>query len=230
MGIAIRRDLTALSTILRSCVGWGWLESNPARDFDRSHIKERRDPIRLPTDENVTQLLAICPPPFAACIKVLAATGMRQEEAVSLEWSQVDLKRCEILLTRTKSSRARIIPLYDPLCSDAVSTLSYTAPHYRSPYVFWHADGQRYQNFSSLFSRRVRAVGLRFRAHDLRHKFAVDYLRATGDIYRLSKILGHASVKTTEIYLQFVDLDRTQNRTQGDGLALIHRLAYANMG
>ena len=47
----------------------------------------------------------------------------------------------------------------------------------------------------------------RFRAHDLRHKFAVDYLRAGGDIYRLGRILGHASVKTTEIYLDFVDLD-----------------------
>jgi len=43
-----------------------------------------------------------------------------------------------------------------------------------------------------------------FRYHDLRQKFAIDYLKAGGDIYRLSRILGHSSVKTTEIYLGYV--------------------------
>ncbi len=40
-----------------------------------------------------------------------------------------------------------------------------------------------------------------FRFHDLRHWYAVDYLRRGGNIYDLAAILGHSSVKTTEIYL-----------------------------
>lgn len=40
----LRRDLTALSSLLHACVGWGWRDDNPARTWDRSHIKERRDP------------------------------------------------------------------------------------------------------------------------------------------------------------------------------------------
>jgi hypothetical protein len=45
-----RRDLTAVSQVLRAAVSWGWIETNPARDFDRGVIRERRDPIRLPTE------------------------------------------------------------------------------------------------------------------------------------------------------------------------------------
>jgi integrase/recombinase XerD len=44
----------------------------------------------------------------------------------------------------------------------------------------------------------------RFRFHDLRHWYAVDYLRQGGSIYHLQGILGHRSIKTTEIYLDFL--------------------------
>ena len=40
--------------------------------------------------------------------------------------------------------------------------------------------------------------------HDLRHKFAVDYLRKGGSIYQLQQYLGHASIRTTEGYLAYV--------------------------
>ncbi|MEE9141003.1 MAG: site-specific integrase [Alphaproteobacteria bacterium] len=44
----------------------------------------------------------------------------------------------------------------------------------------------------------------RFFLRDLRHWFAVDYLRRGGSIYDLKGILGHSSIKTTEIYLHFL--------------------------
>ena len=43
-----------------------------------------------------------------------------------------------------------------------------------------------------------------FRFHDLRHRRAVDWLKAARSIYDLQQRLGHASVKTTEIYLKFL--------------------------
>jgi hypothetical protein len=49
----IRRDLTALSRLLSSCMAWGWLQRNQARLFDRSIIRERRDPISPPADDDV---------------------------------------------------------------------------------------------------------------------------------------------------------------------------------
>jgi integrase/recombinase XerD len=44
----------------------------------------------------------------------------------------------------------------------------------------------------------------RFRIHDLSHRFAVWWFKYSGNIYLLSKHLGHTSVTTTEIYLDFL--------------------------
>jgi site-specific recombinase XerD len=41
-----------------------------------------------------------------------------------------------------------------------------------------------------------------FSAHDLRHLYAVTEYRKDRDIYRVSKLLGHASIQVTELYLR----------------------------
>ena len=41
-----------------------------------------------------------------------------------------------------------------------------------------------------------------FRFHDLRHRHAVDWLKAGRNIYDLQKGLGHSSIKTTEYHLE----------------------------
>lgn len=196
----IRRDLTAVSVILRACRTWGWADSNPALDFDRGIVRERRDPIRPPSDDDVKKMVARCPGNFAKCVLFLRYTGMRQQEAVMLEWPQVDLKRKAAQLLDTKTSRARAVPLN----RQALGTLAGTSRHNRSDFVFWHDEGLPYRNFASRFAALAVLAGVAFRCHDLRHKFAIEYLRAKGDIYKLSRILGHASVKTTEIYLGYV--------------------------
>jgi len=45
----------------------------------------------------------------------------------------------------------------------------------------------------------------------LRHVFAVNYLRAGGSIYDLQQVLGHSSVKVTEMYLAFLTPEEAQN-------------------
>jgi len=44
--------------------------------------------------------------------------------------------------------------------------------------------------------------------HTFRHVLAVNYVRAGGDIYRLSRILGHSSVTTTQTYLRSMGIER----------------------
>ena len=55
----------------------------------------------------------------------------------------------------------------------------------------------------------------RFRFHDLRHLHAVEYLKVGGSLYDLSKRLGHTSVKTTEIYLDFLTADEAAKAKAG---------------
>lgn len=45
-------------------------------------------------------------------------------------------------------------------------------------------------------------AGVRVSAHTFRHTFAVNYLMQGGDMYSLSRLLGHASVSTTQRYVR----------------------------
>lgn len=49
-----------------------------------------------------------------------------------------------------------------------------------------------------------RKIGVSWTTHDLGHLYAVEFLRGGGSIYDLQQILGHASIKTTKIYLDFL--------------------------
>lgn len=199
----IRRDITALSTMLSCAAGWGWTEENAAKAYDRSLIKERRDPINPPTDEEVNEFVRKIADlrGLAQLVKFLEQTGMREEEGASLEWPQVSKERREVQLLKTKTNRPRVVPLSDA----AWGTLEGTPRHPESKYVFWHHEGERYRNIASRLLELKKRHGATFRVHDLRHKFAIEWLRANPDkIYTLQKILGHASVKTTEMYLDYI--------------------------
>ena len=208
-----RRDITAISAVLRWCVVHNWREDNPARAFDRSIIRERRDPIVLPEDAAISAVIASAPGNFARMIQFAQYTGMRQEEIASLEHSDIDPRRRAVQLTRTKTSRPRSVPLDDR----ALGTLAGTPQRLGSAVVFWHGAGDRYLNVASRFAAIVRKAGVRrFRFHDLRHWFAVDYLRRGGSIYQLQQILGHSSIKTTVIYLAYLTPDE-QNVAKAKG-------------
>lgn len=199
----IRRDLTALSTMFTCAIGWGWTEDNPAKAFDRSIIRERRSAIKPPSGESVEAFAmkaSEVSKNWGPLIRFLVQTGMREEEATSLEWPEVDQTNRIVQLHETKTSRPRAIKLSDA----AWGTLRGTERHGRGSYVFWHGEGERFLNVASRLAYLKTKHGFRFRIHDLRHKFAIDYLRAGGDIYALKDILGHTSVKTTEIYLGYV--------------------------
>lgn len=43
--------------------------------------------------------------------------------------------------------------------------------------------------------------------HQFRHSFAVNWLRSGGDVFLLSKMLGHARIQTTMEYLKIVPVD-----------------------
>lgn len=221
----VRRDLTALSTILRCCCAWGWRDDNPAKAFDRDIIRERRDPILLPSDGTILAVILRAPPMMGRLLLSLLQTGARLEEMGGLERRQMVLPRKQLAIEKAKGGRSRLITIPDA----TVATLAGTPPgtisgtdKRPSPWVFWHEDEDgaavRYVSLSSNLRKLIGAAlnppppkGEEpppafpvFRVHDLRHRFAVDWLRDGGDIYALSKHLGHTSVKTTEIYLAYL--------------------------
>lgn len=207
----IKRDLTAVASVIRFCCAKGWQNENPAHAYDRSVIRERRDPIVLPNLEDIDAIVEAATGNMKGIIRLAQYTGMRQGEVVNLTWSQV--RGGVIDLSKTKTDKPRTIPLND----SARGTLKGTERHKESDVVFWVGKGTTYQNLASGFRHLIREavkekrVKRAFRFHDLRHLFAVDYLRnGTGTIYTLQKLLGHSSIKTTELYLNFLTPDEQE--------------------
>lgn len=202
----IRRDLTALSRLLACCVAWGIRPDNPLKVYDRSMLRERRDPIEPPDPADVAKVIAAAPPAMARVLTLLDQTGMREQEAVTLEGQDIDRLRNQIRLVRTKTNRPRIINLVTP-GGDATAILA-SAPELGP--VFPSSTGRAYQNFATHAAKVIARVCdgdprmRRFRVHDLRHGFAIRALQAGMSIYSLSRHLGHTSVKTTEIYLAYL--------------------------
>lgn len=227
----IRRDLTVLSSICRYAAQQGWLERNPVPDYDRSMISEKRDPIILPLHPDIDFTLDRSSGTLGKLCRFLLCTGMRRDEAVYLRRQQIDFGACQAVLHDTKSRVARTITLEAP----AMKIINALPVSLTSPFVFRSARGTPYKNASSQFGELSRSAqksaqetGLefrRFRLHDLRHRFAVDYLKNGGNIYDLQRILGHSSIITTELYLAFLTVDEQQTamRTPAQNPAHIHR-------
>jgi integrase/recombinase XerD len=76
-------------------------------------------------------------------------------------------------------------------------------------------DGRQWSRRNAYrdLTRLCRSLGIttaRVNPHAFRHCFAVTYVRNGGDIYRLSRILGHTSISTTQLYLRSMGLEHLQ--------------------
>lgn len=68
-------------------------------------------------------------------------------------------------------------------------------------FIFSKPDGSRMTSNKTAFGPALSRAWIKnFRFHDLRHTYARDMVSAGVDIFTISKLLGHANVKTTMIY------------------------------
>jgi len=200
----INRELTVLKKMLALAIDWEFaIEKNPvkrARYF--SEEKYRRDRILSYEEENALfQEAATHLKPILVCA---LRTGMRCAEILGLKWENVDLKKREITIKAeaSKSGKARIIPINNTLLYE-LEKLNRA----RSPFVFLYDDPKtgksrpiKYvQHSFTAACKRADVKGLRF--HDLRHTVASRLVSKGADPVTVKNLLGHAHLKTTEIYI-----------------------------
>jgi integrase/recombinase XerD len=189
----------------------GWLAENPCRGIDALPVLDKSfEWIR--TTEDITRLLAHCPLRIRPIVALLVGTGMRVNEALYLQWQDIDLEHRLIHVQRgrrgpPKSGHMRHVPIFDSALS-VLRELKLQRGENVAGLLFpgtkRNTDGSP-KPLSRLtvrdpFKRACVRAGLpeRLRIHDMRHTFAGLYLVDGGDIFRLSKILGHSSVQITQ--------------------------------
>lgn len=128
-----RRDFTAVAAVLSAASTWGWLDANPAQTFDLKVVRERRDPVVLPEHHEIQKLIDNCPSDMLSrMVKVLWLTGMRLNEASTIEWKEVSISRNAIQLNKTKTDSPRAVPL----STEVVGTISGTPRFLKCGWIF----------------------------------------------------------------------------------------------
>jgi len=57
-------------------------------------------------------------------------------------------------------------------------------------------------------------TGVRVSCHTFRHTFACLFLLQGGDLYKLSRLLGHTSVRVTEIYVRSISAQQARRTSE----------------
>lgn len=203
---------------------WDRIDRNP---FARCRYKgsERRPAIPDPVLERI---IAAATPPFAVALKFLRLTGCRVGELVAAKWGDVDLDvgawRIENHKTRRKTGKPKVVGLSAgaesllrtialagtaDTCAGPVLDAGVVSPQLMSAdaRVFlnghgrpWTTSALRGHWMRVTHKLHVTGVGL----HSIRHTAATAMIRGGAPIKLVAQQLGHASVKTTEMF--YVDV------------------------
>ena len=198
----------------------------------------QRKPPYIYSDEEIERLVGTArklPSPkglrgstYATLFGLIAVTGIRISEAVSLDEQDVNLEESVLSVRKSKFGKSRIVPVHVST-RDALSNYAQNRdrvlPRLQSDAFFVSDRGTRITHWAArdnfaVVSRQIgirkkikgKRVGCGPRLHDMRHRFAartlVDWYRAginiEHEIHKLSTYLGHAHVNDTYWYLEAV--------------------------
>lgn len=139
-------------------------------------------------------------------LEMLYATGCRVGELVSIKVSDIDFGRRNILITG-KGNKERYLT-YGEYCEEALNRYlrdGYLALNKnKSDYLFLNNNGGvlTERGVRYILDRIIKQTGINknISPHMIRHSFATHLLNEGCDLTTVQKLLGHESIKATQIY------------------------------
>ncbi len=203
------------------------------RNFGLFNILRAKNESRLPTvlsREEVRALLGCVRTAHnRAFLSTVYACGLRLQEALHLEVSDIDSGRMMLHVHRGKGAKDRLVPLPQ-------STLATLRAHWRThrhPRLLFPALGRSGQaaagattpmaisSVQGALRRAKHQARIAKRAvsiHTLRHAYATHLLEEGVNLRVIQRHMGHASLESTMVYLHLT------HKGQEDAYALIDRL------
>lgn len=131
-------------------------------------------------------------------VPMLLLTGARRGEVFKARWEDFNIEQRIWRIPTSKSGKARHVPM-----SDGVIALLDSLPrHGDCEWVFPNPKTKKpYMSIYHSWNTARKSVGLSdVRCHDCRHAFASFLINNGRSLYEVQKILGHASITTTQRY------------------------------
>jgi integrase/recombinase XerD len=229
-----RDHLIALDDFFKWLLAREKLLVNPMAD---SREAEGRRPVRLVralTAEEMMKIIQACIPTTAlglrdrAVLELLYSTGIRKRELVNLTIGDFRLESHELLIVNGKGGKDRVVPVGEWACyfTEAyvknVRPWQVCSPTEKALFV-QHRNGRRLspRAVGDIVERATAksGVGRRVSPHTFRHAMATHMLRNHADLRHIQAILGHTSLRSTQIYthVDIEDLKEVLRRSHPHG-------------
>ncbi|CRH20175.1 Integrase/recombinase [Carnobacterium maltaromaticum] len=153
---------------------------------------------------------------------ILVDTGLRINEIMNLKEKHINEK--EIFVENAKGKKDRLVHCSPLIYKEYLKYKRVSKNFFEyneinmDEFVFLTKEGKQYNYI--LAERAILKIGnqcqirkaIRVSPHSFRHYFAQKLIRNGTDIYTIQKLLGHASIKTTEIYLRSLSIEGELSR------------------
>lgn len=203
----INNYLRNMNAFFNWCIEEEFLRKNPIKRSD--FIKTKRKEVEFIDDEDFKMLLdCLQRDKFFeyrdwVIIQLLIDTGMRCGECLLIKMEDIDFRKNAILLPaeNTKGKKDRYVFFSAQMEKTIKRWITYKDRYRESDYLFCTNQGKALQvnNLEANIRKYAARVGLKnVHPHMFRNNFAKRFLKSGGDIYTLSRILGHSSVVITE--------------------------------
>ena len=145
--------------------------------------------------------------------------GLRVSEIVNLKISHINSEDMLVLIAGAKGKKDR----YTNLPHSVLELLrSYYKEYKPKEYLFEGQYGHAYsvRSVQQVFKNAMKKANINknIGIHGLRHSYATHLIESGADIRFLQELLGHNSIKTTQIYTHITDVSKSKIKSPPDSL------------
>jgi site-specific recombinase XerD len=174
-------------------------------DVLRVH-KPRMLPVVLSPGEVRLVLSGVRHPVRRMALATIYALGLRLNEGLSLEAGHIDSARRMVWVRDGKGARDRGVPLPRPLLERLRRYWKTERPASATKYLFVPSGGKAPLHETTLqktflAARTDARLAKEATIHTLRHSYATHLLEAGISLRTIQQVLGHKSLRTTELYM-----------------------------
>ena len=206
---SINRKISTFKSFYKYLVRKKIVEKNPTQK-----LQSLKDKKRLPSYVNESKMKYLLEDVLDAdfnnmrdqlIIEMLYTTGMRRQELISLEFSDINIHRKELKVLG-KGNKERLIPLAPYLVDLIKNYLKIRSNEFPNPEeyllltnkgkktypMFVHRCVNKYLSMVSTVEKKS--------PHVLRHSFATHLIDNGADLNAVKDLLGHANLAATQVY------------------------------
>lgn len=193
----INRSIRALRTAAKQAEYWRMLTPQDWTSMIKLHEKKHR--VEFHTQAELEQIFSAFNDINGLVAVLLACqAGLRRAEAAHAKWKHIEFDYNRIYVPANKTDDFRHIPMTPLLKKFLLKAKEQSS----SEYVVVLPSGNRESKdfISSYYSCHTEELPFHCFYHKLRHTFASHLVQNGADLYYVSKLMGHSSIKMTEKY------------------------------